>query len=65
MVGATASGKTTLLNAITAFIKPEAKIVTIEDTPEVQVPHNNWLQESTRSRAVAKKRAAMSACSNC
>lgn len=48
VVGATASGKTTLLNAITAFIKPEAKIVTIEDTPEVQVPHKNWLQESTR-----------------
>jgi flagellar protein FlaI len=48
VVGATASGKTTLLNAITAFIKPEAKIITIEDTPEVQVPHKNWLQESTR-----------------
>jgi flagellar protein FlaI len=48
VVGATASGKTTLLNAITTFIQPEAKIVTIEDTPEVQVPHNNWLQESTR-----------------
>lgn len=48
VVGATASGKTTLLNAITAFIRPEAKIVTIEDTPEVQVPHRNWVQESTR-----------------
>lgn len=48
VVGATASGKTTLLNAITAFIRSEAKIVTIEDTPEVQVPHQNWVQESTR-----------------
>lgn len=48
VVGATASGKTTLLNAITAFIRSEAKIVTIEDTPEVQVPHTNWVQESTR-----------------
>ena len=48
VVGATASGKTTLLNAITTFIRPEAKIVTIEDTPEVQVPHQNWVQESTR-----------------
>jgi flagellar protein FlaI len=48
VVGATASGKTTLLNAMTAFIRPEAKIVTIEDTPEVQVPHKNWVQESTR-----------------
>ncbi len=47
-VGATASGKTTLLNAINTFILPEAKIVTIEDTPEVHVPHKNWLQEVTR-----------------
>jgi flagellar protein FlaI len=55
VVGATASGKTTLLNAITAFIKPDAKIVTIEDTPEVQVPHENWLQEMTRSTSGEKK----------
>lgn len=55
VVGATASGKTTLLNAITAFIKPDAKIITIEDTPEVQVPHANWLQESTRSSGGEKK----------
>jgi flagellar protein FlaI len=55
VVGATASGKTTLLNAITAFIKPKAKIVTIEDTPEVQVPHKNWLQESTRPSNGEKK----------
>jgi len=48
VVGATASGKTTLLNAINTFIKPDAKIVTIEDTPEVYVPHKNWVQEVTR-----------------
>ncbi|HVO41237.1 MAG TPA: type II/IV secretion system ATPase subunit [Aggregatilineales bacterium] len=48
VVGATASGKTTLLNAINTFIKPDAKIVTIEDTPEVYVPHANWVQETTR-----------------
>jgi flagellar protein FlaI len=46
--GETASGKTTLLNAITAFIRPEAKIVSIEDTPELQVPHRNWTREVTR-----------------
>jgi archaeal flagellar protein FlaI len=49
VVGATASGKTTLLNAMSTFILPDAKIVTIEDTPEVYVPHKNWLQEVTRS----------------
>lgn len=48
VVGATASGKTTLLNAINTFMLPECKIVTIEDTPEVYVPHKNWLQEVTR-----------------
>lgn len=48
VVGATASGKTTTLNAITTFLKPNDKIVTIEDTPEVQVPHKNWVQEMTR-----------------
>lgn len=55
VVGATASGKTTLLNAITAFIKPDAKIVTIEDTPEVVVPHENWVQEMTRTTSGEKK----------
>jgi len=34
-----------LLNAITTFIHPNAKIVTIEDTPELQVPHKNWIRE--------------------
>lgn len=55
VVGATASGKTTLLNAITTFMKPDAKIVTIEDTPEVQVPHENWVQEMTRHGGGEKK----------
>jgi len=43
--GETASGKTTTLNAITTFIHPNAKIVSIEDTPELQVPHKNWIRE--------------------
>jgi flagellar protein FlaI len=47
--GETASGKTTTLTAITCFIKPTAKIVSIEDTPEVQLPHENWIREVTRA----------------
>ena len=46
--GETASGKTTLLNALTTFIDANAKIVSIEDTAEVNVPHANWIQEVTR-----------------
>jgi flagellar protein FlaI len=46
--GETASGKTTLLNAISGFIQPWAKIVSIEDTPELQVPHPNWIREVVR-----------------
>ncbi|MCE4621145.1 MAG: type II/IV secretion system ATPase subunit [Desulfurococcales archaeon] len=46
--GETASGKTTSLNALAVFIKPTAKIVTIEDTAEVTLPHPNWTRELTR-----------------
>ena len=46
--GETASGKTTILNAISTFIPPNAKIVSIEDTPELQVPHQNWIREVVR-----------------
>ena len=46
--GETASGKTTILNAISTFIPPNSKIVSIEDTPELQVPHQNWTREVVR-----------------
>lgn len=48
IAGETASGKTTTMNAITTFIPPRAKIVSIEETPELQVPHHNWIREVTR-----------------
>jgi flagellar protein FlaI len=48
--GETASGKTTTLNAMIPFIKPDSKIYTAEDTPEVQVPHPVWQQLNTRER---------------
>lgn len=50
--GETASGKTTLLNALTTFIPPLSKVLSLEDTPELQVPHKNWIREvaqTTRS----------------
>jgi len=47
--GGTATGKTTLLNAISLFIKPENKIVSVEDTAEINIPHDNWIQLVTRN----------------
>ncbi|PKL70147.1 MAG: secretion system protein E [Methanomicrobiales archaeon HGW-Methanomicrobiales-1] len=46
--GGTASGKTTALNAISLFIPPMSKIVTLEDTREVKLPHPNWIPSVTR-----------------
>ena len=47
--GGTASGKTTSINCFSMFIRPEAKIVTIEDTPELNLPHENWIQSVSRA----------------
>ncbi len=60
VVGETASGKTTLLNAITTFIPMSHKIVSIEDTPELQVPHANWLREVSRAPGQGDKGASVS-----
>jgi flagellar protein FlaI len=48
VTGGTASGKTTLLNCISMFILPDDKIVTIEDTPELNIPHKNWISSIAR-----------------
>jgi flagellar protein FlaI len=47
--GGVASGKTTFLNSIAMFIRPELKLVTIEDTAELNIPHENIIQSLTRS----------------
>jgi flagellar protein FlaI len=43
IIGGTASGKTTMLNAISMFIPPNARIVSIEDTREIRLYHPNWI----------------------
>ncbi len=48
IIGETASGKTTTLNALLMFIPPDSKIVSIEDTREIQLYHDNWIPEVTR-----------------
>jgi flagellar protein FlaI len=48
--GGTASGKTTSMNAVSMFIPPRAKVLTIEDTRELSLYHDNWLSSVTRER---------------
>jgi len=46
--GGVATGKTSFLNSISMFIPPEAKIVSIEDTRELRLPHEHWVPSVTR-----------------
>jgi len=48
IAGATGSGKTTILNALSCFIKPRMKIVTCEETAELNIPSENWVRFVTR-----------------
>jgi len=48
IAGGTASGKTSTMNAVSLFIPQNAKIVSLEDTHEIQLPHSNWLATRTR-----------------
>lgn len=49
IAGGTSSGKTTLLNAIAFFIPPEARVISIEDTRELNLPRENWLPAVSRT----------------
>jgi flagellar protein FlaI len=57
-IGGTASGKTTSLNAVSLFIPPMAKVVSIEDTREITLFHENWIASVTRE-AVAEGSSAI------
>jgi len=54
ITGGTASGKTTMLNAIAFFIPPEARVVSIEDTREIRLQRENWLPSVARTALGAK-----------
>ncbi len=46
--GGTATGKTTMLNVLSMFIKPNMKVISIEDTPELKFSHPHWISEVAR-----------------
>ncbi len=48
VLGGTAAGKTTALNALACLIKPGSKIITIEETAELNLPHENWVSLISR-----------------
>ncbi len=48
IIGPTGSGKTTLLNSLLYLIRPEVRIITIEDTREINIPHEQWVPLLTR-----------------
>ena len=48
IAGGAASGKTTFLNTISMFIPPNSKIISIEDTREINLLHQNWIPSVTR-----------------
>jgi archaeal flagellar protein FlaI len=48
VAGPTGTGKTTLLNALVNEMPANWKLITIEETPEVQLNHRVWLSMFTR-----------------
>ena len=48
VLGGTAAGKTTALNALACLIKPGSKIITIEETAELNLSHENWVSLISR-----------------
>jgi flagellar protein FlaI len=52
--GGVAAGKTTLLNCLSMFIKPEFKVVSVEDTAELNLPHENWIPSVARAGSEKK-----------
>jgi flagellar protein FlaI len=59
-IGGTASGKTTSLNAVSHFIPPLAKVVSIEDTREITLNRENWIASVTRDAVIDGSSGAIS-----
>jgi flagellar protein FlaI len=48
IAGGAGTGKTTMLNVLSMFIPSEQKVISIEDTRELNLPHENWIPSVTR-----------------
>ena len=48
VIGGTGAGKTSTLNALASLVKPSMKIVTVEEIPEINLRHDNWVQLVSR-----------------
>jgi flagellar protein FlaI len=48
VIGGTGAGKTSTLNALVSLVKPSMKIVTVEEIPELNLHHENWVQFVSR-----------------
>ena len=59
VVGGTASGKTSAMNAFSFFIPHNSKIVSLEDTREIQIPQKNWLPVQTRASNTVNDRGSV------
>ncbi len=55
IAGGTGSGKTTTLNTLTSFIPPHERIITIEDTLEIQIAQNHVIRMETRPPNIENK----------
>jgi len=58
-VGPTASGKTTSMNAVSLFLPPDGKVVSIEQLREIYIPHDNWVSYVTREARASEGREAI------
>ena len=59
VAGTTGAGKTTTLQAVLMFIPPSAKILSIEDTPELKLPHPHWEATYTLESTYSKNKITM------
>jgi flagellar protein FlaI len=55
VLGVTGAGKTSFLNAMATFIRPHMKIITVEEVPEINLPHKNWVRLVTRQSYGSEK----------